>query len=223
MEHGLKALVLATFALLAALAAIAVPVVFDVRYEFTTEDVFLTRFGVQATVIGTVRYSIDQADQLPDDPVSGRYSLISHRIRIDGKPATDAPNPFGVYTKEINVLNDLGYAGPPPWYDGFAFGSTFNEPFGAGLTLLEVRIAGLGPSATLASDAIFRLDPADWTDVQGILVFLPAGATLPSEQIGIFDFRLDSLRVTPVPEPGTLALLSVSLIGLALVRKRSAD
>jgi hypothetical protein len=197
MEHGCRGLVLATLALAAAPCALAVPAVFDVRYEFTTEDIFLTKFGVQATVQGTAHYSLDQADQLPDDPVSGRYSLNSHRIRIDGTPASDAPNPFGVYTNEFDVLNDLGYAGPPPWYDGFAFGSSFDQPFGAGPTLLEVRVAGLGPLHSLASDALFRLDPADWPDVQGILVFLPAGATQPSDQIGIFDFHLDSLRATP--------------------------
>ena len=223
MEHGLKALAGMLVMLVASPAALAVPTVFDVRYEFTTDDVFLAKFGVQATVEGTARYSIEQTDQLPADPVSGLYNLISHRIRIDGTNTTAAPDPFGIYTIEFNVMNDLGYAGPPPYYDAFAFGSSFNQPFGAGLTLIGIRVFGLAPSTLLSSDAIFRINPSDWPDVQGLLTFLPAGSTQPSDQITIFDFHLDSMRVTPVPEPGTLALLALGVFGLIFVRRPPTD
>ena len=112
MEQGLKALALLALALGTPSLALAVPAVFDIRYEFTTDDLFLAKFGVQATIEGVARYSIDQPDQLPADPVSGLYNLISHRIRIDGTNTTAAPNPFGVYTSEFNVLNDLGLRRP---------------------------------------------------------------------------------------------------------------
>ena len=136
-------------------AAVAVPTFFDVRYEFTSENIFLASFGVQATVSGVARYSLDQADQLPDDTHAGRYDLISHRVTVDGAKATDAPTSFGYYFNAFEVGNDIGYAQPPPWTDVFGIGSSFNESFGAGLTLTEVRLFGLDESGTaLASDDI---------------------------------------------------------------------
>ena len=88
---------------------------------------------------------------------------------------------------------------------------------------IGIRVFGLAPSTLLSSDAIFRINPSDWPDVQGLLTFLPAGSTQPSDQITIFDFHLDSMRVTPVPEPGTLALLALGLFGLIFVRRPATD
>ena len=167
----------------------------------------------------TAVYSDTATDTNVGDPSRGEYDagLISFSATLDGQTVASGLFP------SLFVGNDLG---GPTFFDEFTVGSQ-----GAGL---NVSFPGLGPYTSAivnmrlsdSTQSVFSDDslPTSLNLADFDLAFI---AVLLFPQTNDFNTRVDatitSLTVTvvpEVPEPTTLALACLGLVGVACVRRR---
>jgi len=191
--------------------ALAVPVAFEYGFEVTSD---FAGFPAPVSIAGVAEFDTDAPlVEVLDFTDLGfgvfyRFALTSHLILVDGITIT-TDRDF------VQLIDDDLRRGVPSDY--FSILSTVNYDLGGGVVLDSVGAFLEGPGSLISDATLFVPDAADFTTSQGgaVSFHLVSGSGF-----GISS-PLASVRVTVVPEPGSLALMSATLgvMGL-LVRRR---
>lgn len=153
-------------------------------------------------------------------------------------------NWFGTMTDASNIYCSTPCASRGNNPDGLWLGSAtvnFDATFGASLTSFKLGVAGFSPTTLTAYDMnnvlIFSqnvvltmgafTDPGVYSDytitsTNGISRFAFSGGAVGNTSIDNLVAIADDAPDAEVPEPGTLGLLGLGLLGAAVARRRTA-
>lgn len=165
-----------------------------------------------------MRLEIDPVDRSPVDTV-GRFDITDFQISFEGAVFSSSPpppppghvhlNPDGSGDLEIQAL--IGRAEGSLNGTDLAF-----TPFTALPLLLSFELAGLADGTRLPRGFGF----SDVTDLQsGVFVVFEFRDDAQHLQPGTFRLRIEDIRGTAVPEPGSALLMGLGLAGLAASRR----
>lgn len=154
-------------------------------------------------------------------------------FRLHGYPigvATLAPSGYcaGVVSPKNAAYNGRGESASILSSSGFSFGGAwFTAAFNTGLS---IRIEGIRNAASVFDESfLVNMDipyffAANWLDLDE-LRFSASGGVDAGHGFTGTTFAMDDIYLTPtsteVPEPATAALMTLGLIGLVVVRRRS--
>lgn len=152
------------------------------------------------------------------DGITFQYSLGNGQVLLDGGPGiTNNITPLNIVSVGANSgtltmllpspVNTFGY--------GFAVLSTLTLSSATTISLFD----GSNPVGSLAFGG--APDPTFTGGFAGIWsTVLFDRVDVAFDSVGATAFALDNIRMTTVPEPGSLALLAVAFVGLAASRLR---
>lgn len=191
------------------------------------------------TITYTFTGSVYEISVSAGNTASGTYAVgdsVSGSFTIDdtGAVDTDADSDYGVYNGTTSYTLNIGAGSwTGTWSarvldnrssaDGFDFVGAVGDPTGTSHGSYIPAVTGMGDiSSDLsihASDALselFALDYTDWPSIAGGIRF--DQGSLDSGTWETVSFQLDSM--TAVPEPGSLALVGLFVVGLAARSRR---
>jgi hypothetical protein len=205
------------------IASHAAPITFNFSGTVTSIDDPLNAFaGVVAgtTFSGSYTFESTTPDAAPGDPTDGRYAgaITAFSLTIGGHslfgPGDDlSPN-------QIRVRDNTGATGNIDSYNVLAD----LQNYGGYSDIDVLRLGGQGPNTVFGSDAL-PLTPDFFASlaVTFFRLVLYEGSGPTKVQAGLIDGTLTSMTTTTsVPEPSTLGMLGLAMIGLALMRRRYA-
>jgi len=210
-----KALAVVAFTVGLGSASRATPIAWYFEGQFTTFGTDYANAGLNVgdKLFGGVIFSSSKPDLHPADTERGTYEAIFGFVAV---PALEAfwtfagPN----NTQRITVLNDAGQGQGPP-FDFFEifFRNTSFDTVLPNPTRLFV-LAGRAGTGLFADDSLPAVPPAvsafDFLNFQYTDTTIVEGASAT----GVIT------HIARIPEPSTLALLGLGLMGLAITRRR---
>jgi hypothetical protein len=143
----------------------------------------------------------------------GPMAAEAYTITISGTPKSDGE--WNV-TTQFGVFNDLsGTLKAQEWWGDYGLAGTFAEALGGGLGYPNSWVWDFGPMFAYSQWIIYGFNAAF------------CRADIPQCDATGFGAGADSFQgyfaiAERAPEPGTLALLSLGLVGLGLSRRRKA-
>jgi hypothetical protein len=209
-----KAIAVVAFTLGLTSGSQAAPIAWYFEGQFTEFGIDYANAGLNVgdKLLGGVIFSPNTPDLDPANTERGIYEAIFGFVAV---PALDAfwtfagPN----NTQEITVLNDAGEkSGPSDFFSVFFRNTSFDSV----LPNLTRRFLLYGSAGTglLADDSLPAVPPAvsafDFLSFQYMDTTIVEGASAT----GVIT------HITRLPEPSTLALLGLGLMGLAITRRR---
>jgi len=196
-----------------------------ITYEFTgtiTDNGGITVFSEGGSATGRFTYDLDATDDATANSNYGRYpsTLNALEYNIAGYTFTatetiyafvSTPGPWaetiGIAATDLNVP------------DGWAIDNTSTGD-GYNLFLQNAPSAGVLEDESLVDSFVF----SDFTSYREFRLYFKEGVSYPGGSVAGTAYVLGEVTsltlVTPIPEPMTLALLGLGLVGFALHRRR---